>query len=123
LGTTHADSFFGNIPCTRSLSKNEVESDYETNTGKVILETFQKNRIDPAKIPGVVVRNHGPFTWGRNPNEAVYNAVVLERISEMDLKTLFLNKSASIPSYIIKKHYERKHGSMAYYGQKDGESS
>ncbi len=118
LGTTHADYFYGDVPCARSLTKEEVDEAYEVNTGKVILETFEKRGIDPMAVPGVVVQNHGPFVWGKDPANAVYNAVVLETIAEMDIKTLQLNPSASLPQYVLDKHYMRKHGPNAYYGQK-----
>lgn len=118
LGTTHADYFYGDIPCARSLTRQEVEEAYEANTGKVIIETIEKRGYDPMAIPGIVVRNHGPFAWGKNPAGAVYNAVVMEKVAEMDLKTLALNPEASMPQYILDKHYSRKHGPDAYYGQK-----
>lgn len=118
LGTTHADYFYGDIPCARELTKEEVESDYETNTGKVIIETIERRSIDPMAIPGIVVKNHGPFAWGKSPANAVYNAVVLEKVAEMDLKTLFLNPNAEMKRYVLDKHYLRKHGPNAYYGQR-----
>ncbi|WP_270347587.1 L-ribulose-5-phosphate 4-epimerase [Mediterraneibacter faecis] len=117
LGTTHADYFYGDIPCARELTKDEVESDYETNTGKVIIETIERRNIDPRAIPGVIVKNHGPFAWGDSPENAVYNAVVMEKVSEMDLKTLLLNPNAEMKQYVLDKHYMRKHGPNAYYGQ------
>lgn len=118
LGTTHADYFYGDIPCARELTKEEVESDYEENTGKVIVETIEKRNIDPMAIPGIVVKNHGPFAWGKSPANAVYNAVVLEKVAEMDLKTMILNANAEMKQYVLDKHYKRKHGPNAYYGQK-----
>lgn len=117
LGTTHADYYYGDIPCARELSKEEVESDYETNTGKVIIETIEYRKIDPMAVPGIVVKNHGPFAWGKNPANAVYNAVIMEKVAEMDLKTLALNPNAEMKQYILDKHYMRKHGPNAYYGQ------
>ncbi|MBR1431034.1 L-ribulose-5-phosphate 4-epimerase [Ruminococcus sp.] len=117
LGTTHADYFYGDIPCTRELTKDEVESDYELNTGKVIVETLHKRKIDPLAVPGIVVKNHGPFSWGKDPAASVYHAVVMEKVAEMDLKTLLLNPNANMNQYILDKHYFRKHGSNAYYGQ------
>lgn len=117
LGTTHADYFYGDIPCTRELTEQEVEQAYEMNTGKVIIETIEKLCYDPAQIPGIIVKNHGPFAWGKSPANAVYNAVVLETIAEMDLKTLDLNPAASMKRYVLDKHYKRKHGRNAYYGQ------
>lgn len=118
LGTTHADYFYGDIPCTRELTKEEVENDYETNTGKVIIETIEKRKIDPIAIPGIIVKNHGPFAFGKNPSNAVYNAVVMEKVAEMAIKTLLLNNKAEMNQYILDKHYMRKHGPNAYYGQK-----
>ena len=119
LGTTHADYFYGDIPCTRELSKTEVEEAYELNTGKVIIETIDSLNLDPMAVPGIVVKNHGPFAWGKNPANAVYNAVVLEKVAEMDIKTLMLNPEASMQQYVLDKHYMRKHGPNAYYGQKN----
>lgn len=117
LGTTHADYFYGDIPCTRELQREEVETDYEVNTGKVIIETIEALGHNVMSIPGIIVKNHGPFTWGKSPSNAVYNAVVMEQIAEMDLKTLLLNAEADMPQYILDKHYMRKHGPNAYYGQ------
>ena len=121
LGTTQADYFYGDIPCTRELSKLEVMEDYEVNTGKVIVETIQKYGYDVMSIPGIVVKNHGPFVWGNSPTNAVYNAVVMEKVAEMDLKTLLLNPNAEMKKYVLDKHYMRKHGPNAYYGQKEVE--
>ena len=118
LGTTHADVFYGDIPCTRALRKQEVEEAYELNTGNVIVETLEKAGADPMAVPGILVRNHGPFAWGASPAEAVYNAIALEQVAEMDLMTLFLNPQASMEQYVLDKHYFRKHGENAYYGQK-----
>ena len=117
LGTTQADYFYRDIPCARELTKEEVESDYETNTGKVIIETIEKRKIDPEAVPGIIVKNHGPFLWGKSPENAVYNAVVMEKVAEMDLKTLMLNPYAEMKQYVLDKHYMRKHGPNAYYGQ------
>ena len=119
LGTTHADSFYGDIPCTRELTETEVKADYEVNTGKVIIETIENKKIDPVAVPGIVVKNHGPFAWGESPESAVYNAVVLEKVAEMDLKTLILNPRAEMKQYVLDKHYMRKHGPNAYYGQEN----
>ena len=118
LGTTHADYFYGAVPCTRSLTQAEVEADYEGNTGVVIAETLDSRGIDPMSVPGIVVKNHGPFTWGKDPAQSVYHAVVLDTVAEMTLKTLQLNPQAEMPQYILDKHYLRKHGPNAYYGQK-----
>lgn len=114
LGTTHADYFYGDIPCTRALTEAEINEAYELNTGKVIIETIS----DPVALPGIVVKNHGPFSWGKTPKEAVYNAVVMEQVAEMAYKTLTLNPSVMpISQYMLDKHYFRKHGANAYYGQ------
>ena len=117
LGTTHADAFYGDIPCTRELRREEVAEAYEANTGKVIVETILSGGYDAMSIPGIVVRNHGPFTWGKDAADSVYHAVVLERVAEMDLKTLLLNPESSMAQYVLDKHYQRKHGPKAYYGQ------
>ena len=117
LGTTHADYFYGDIPCTRELTQAEVDELYETNTGRIIVECVNNLKTNPLDIPGVLVRNHGPFTFGRNADEAVFNSVVLEQIAEMAQKTLLLNKNSSMKHYILEKHYYRKHGPKAYYGQ------
>ena len=118
LGTTHADYFYGDIPCTRCLTEAEVRADYERNTGRVIVETVDAGAYDPMSIPGIVVRNHGPFSWGKDAAEAVYHAVVMEKVAEMDWKTLSLNPESRMPGYVLDKHYLRKHGANAYYGQR-----
>ncbi len=118
LGTTHADYFYGSVPCTRPLTKEEVTENYEQSTGKVIVETFIQKNIKAKEIPSVIVNGHGPFSWGKDANEAVYHAVVLETIAEMTLKTNILNPNARLPAYVLDKHYQRKHGKNAYYGQK-----
>ncbi|MCD8204095.1 MAG: L-ribulose-5-phosphate 4-epimerase AraD [Coprobacillus sp.] len=118
-GTTHADSFHGSVPCTRQLTPEEVKTDYELNTGKVIVETFKSR--DYLVTPGCFVRSHGPFVWGQTLKEAVENAIVLELISHMGVATLSINKDAeTLPKHIIDKHYYRKHGVNAYYGQDKG---
>lgn len=117
LGTTHADYFHGSIPCTRELTPKEVEEAYETNTGKVIVECVRESNPDPLAVPAIIVKNHGPFTWGKDAAESVYHAVVLDVVAEMNLKTLLLNPNASMKQYIVDKHYMRKHGPDAYYGQ------
>jgi len=117
-GTTHADYFYGSIPCARSLTPEEIEGDYEKNTGLVIIETFEKNGLNPMYTPGVLCTNHGPFTWGKDAAEAVHNAVVLEEIAKMDLNTEIVNpKVTPAPDCIRDKHFFRKHGENAYYGQ------
>jgi L-ribulose-5-phosphate 4-epimerase len=117
LGTTHADYFYGDIPCTRELSKDEVEGAYEVNTGKVIVETINKYGYNVMQIPGIIVKNHGPFSWGVDGADSVYKAVVMEEVANMDFRTLQLNPNSSMAQYILDKHYFRKHGSKAYYGQ------
>lgn len=117
LGTTHADYFYGDIPCTRELTRSEVEGEYETNTGRVIIETIKKLGYNALDIPGIVVKNHGPFSWGGDAADSVYKAVVMEEVANMDIRTLLLNPNSSMPRYVLDKHYFRKHGSNAYYGQ------
>lgn len=115
-GTTHADAFYGDVPLTRSLTKAEIEKDYELNTGKVIVEAFKG--IDPLSIPAVLVKNHGPFTWGATPEKAVENAMILEADAQMALKTEVINPSVKrVDQNLLDKHYNRKHGKNAYYGQ------
>jgi L-ribulose-5-phosphate 4-epimerase len=116
MGTTHADYFYGDIPCTRKLTREEVERAYEKETGTVIIETFRNK--NPLDIPGVLVNNHGPFAWGTNPDDAVHNAVVLEEVAKMTYHSMMLNKKNLIDHFLLDKHYLRKHGSNAYYGQK-----
>ena len=117
LGTTHADYFYGVIPCTKELTQAEVEVAYEVNTGRVIVETLKERNIDPMAVPGIVVKNHGPFSWGKDAAASVYHAVVMEVVAEMNLKTLMLNPEATMKQYVLDKHYLRKHGPNAYYGQ------
>lgn len=118
LGTTHADYFYGAIPCTRRLTQEEIEGEYELNTGKVIIETFTNLGVNPVHVPGVVCYSHGPFAWGKNPDEAVHNAVVMEEVAMMALNTKLLNPSiGDVDSYLLDKHFLRKHGANAYYGQ------
>ena len=117
FGTTHADAFFGRVPVTRQLTKSEVHDSYESNTGKVIIERFRK--LDPVSMPAVLVAGHGPFCWGINAQDSVNNSAILERISEIAIKTLALNRQAQeIRNYLLTKHHDRKHGNDAYYGQK-----
>jgi len=117
LGTTHADYFYGDVPCTRELSKQEVEEAYEVNTGKVIVETLQRQSNNVMAIPAILVKNHGPFTWGKDAGESVYHAVVLETVAEIAMKSIQLNPNSSLVQYVLDKHYFRKHGANAYYGQ------
>lgn len=119
FGTTHADYFYGAIPCTRPLTEAEIHGRYERETGKVIVETFKENCISPMAIPGVLVCGHGPFTWGADAMDAVHNTVVLEEIANMAYTSLAINPQLSgIPQCLLDKHYLRKHGANAYYGQK-----
>jgi L-ribulose-5-phosphate 4-epimerase len=116
FGTTHADHFYGSVPITKIMTEDEIRSDYELNTGKVIVRRFAD--MDPMKMPGVLVANHGPFTWGKSPADAVEAMVVLEQIATMALGTITINPSQSpISKAILDKHYLRKHGKNAYYGQ------
>lgn len=119
FGTTHADFSFGSVPCTRELTLEEVDGAYEVNTGNVIVEHFKKGEIDENAVPAVLVRSHGPFTWGENALEAAKNAGTLEIVAEMALKTLAIApETQAIPQYLLNRHYMRKHGENAYYGQK-----
>lgn len=116
-GTTHADYFYGEVPCMRGLTEAEIEEAYELNTGKVIAEGFEG--LDPVAVPGVLVRNHGPFSWGKDAAAAVYHAVVLEEVAKMATRTEALMPGVEpAPQYLLDKHYLRKHGPNAYYGQK-----
>lgn len=117
FGTTHADYFYGKIPCTRLMNKEEIENDYELNTGKVIVETFKEK--DPMQVPAVLVASHGPFAWGKSAMDAVHQAVVLEEIAMMNWHSMMANKTLdSMQSDLLNKHFLRKHGKNAYYGQK-----
>jgi L-ribulose-5-phosphate 4-epimerase len=117
LGTTHADHFHGPVPVTRPLTRQEVETNYEANTGQVVVERFAK--LDPSEMPAVLVAGHAPFSWGRDAAESVENAVALEAVAEMALGTMALRADAPpLESYVLDKHYRRKHGTDAYYGQK-----
>ena len=118
-GTTHADYFYGEIPCTRQLTPEEVERAYEKETGTVIIEAFRERSIDPVAVPGVIVYKHGPFSWGKNPHQAVHNAVVMETVADMAYHAEQINPQGTpIEQYLLDKHYMRKHGPNAYYGQK-----
>ncbi|SPE11788.1 L-ribulose-5-phosphate 4-epimerase [Leuconostoc mesenteroides] len=118
-GTTHADTFYGDVPVARRLTKNEVDSEYELNTGKSIVRAFESEDIDPMAVPGVLTNDHGPFTWGKDAMDAVHNAIVLDVVAEIDYHTMSLNPSQDIhvPQYLLDRHYYRKHGVNAYYGQ------
>lgn len=116
LGTTHADYFFGEVPCTRGLSREEIQGEYEEETGNVIVEKFQQ--LNPIHVPGVIVANHGPFAWGKDAHDAVYHAVVLEEIAKMALHTCSMNPAIeAMDQTLLDKHFLRKHGANAYYGQ------
>ena len=118
-GTTHADYFYGPVPCARDLTEEEIGGDYETSTGHVIVETFRTRGIDPAHVPAVICRSHGPFTWGKDAAQAVYHSVVLEEVAKMAMLTETVNPRAVPASQRIQdKHFMRKHGPNAYYGQK-----
>jgi L-ribulose-5-phosphate 4-epimerase len=115
FGTTHADHYYGEVPCTRLLTKEETETEYEINTGKIIVERM--GDIDPLTVPSVLVNGHGPFCWGTDAENAVYNAIALEEIAKMAFYTVLLGKTEPISQYLLDKHFNRKHGSDAYYGQ------
>ncbi len=117
IGTTQADYFYGEVPCTRKMTSEEIQTAYELNTGKVIVECFNSQNINPDYVPGVLVNNHAPFSWGKTPHDAVHNAVVLEKIAEMTFRSLQLNPNAKMDKELLDKHFLRKHGANAYYGQ------
>jgi L-ribulose-5-phosphate 4-epimerase len=118
LGTTHADNFYGTIPCTRPMTPDEIQSEYELNTGKVIVECFRSRNINPADVPGVLVASHAPFAWGATTEKAVENAIVLEFAAQMAMNSFAINpKIGAISHVLLDKHFLRKHGPKAYYGQ------
>lgn len=118
FGTTHADYFYGEIPCTRELTDTEIETNYEYNTGLVIIETLQEKSTSVQQVPGINVGHHGPFTWGNSPMDAVHNAKVMEEVAKMAVRTRQINPQAiPVPQALLDKHYLRKHGKNAYYGQ------
>ena len=118
-GTTHADYFYGPVPCARHLTQEELDEDYEKNTGKVIIEEIRKRNIDPVAVPAIICHSHGPFAWGKNAAQAVYHAVVLEEVAKMAAYTRIVKPdAAAAPQHVVNKHYMRKHGPNAYYGQK-----
>ena len=118
LGTTHGDYFYGSIPCTRLMSEEEIQVANALNTGKVVVEEFKNRKIDPNQMPAVLVHSHGPFTWGKDPFDAVHNSVVLDTLAEMALKTVTINSNVdSMQQTLLDKHFLRKHGPGAYYGQ------
>lgn len=116
IGTTHADYFSGDIPCTRDMNETEVKGEYEKETGTVIIERFSE--LNPVHVPGVLVKNHGPFSWGKDPHEAVHNAVVMEQVAKMAFIAYQVNSNLTMNELLIQKHFFRKHGPGAYYGQK-----
>jgi len=116
IGTTHADYFYKAIPCTRDMNEKEVKGDYELETGNVIVEAFEG--INPDHTPGVLVKNHGPFSWGTSPDNAVYNAKVMEQCAKMAFVSFAVNPETTMNPLLVEKHYSRKHGPNAYYGQK-----
>ena len=119
IGTTHADYFYKEIPCTRDMTKEEVEGQYELETGNVIVDEFLNIRgINPDHTPAVLVKNHGPFSWGTSPDNAVYNAKVMEQCAKMAFVAFSVNPGLTMNPLLIEKHYNRKHGPNAYYGQK-----
>ncbi|MGE7713398.1 L-ribulose 5-phosphate 4-epimerase [Priestia megaterium] len=119
MGTTHADTFYGSVPCARFLTEKEVNDGYEVETGKVIIETFEERGLDVLAVPGILLQGHGPFTWGKDAKSAVMNSVVLDEVSKMNFFTQKLNGLAEeLPQRILDKHYLRKHGKNAYYGQR-----
>jgi L-ribulose-5-phosphate 4-epimerase len=120
FGTTHADHYYGEVPCSRKLTHKEVSSNYELNTGKVIVEVLKGK--DPLAVPSVLINSHGPFCWGIDANEAVYNAVALEEIARMAFYTVLLGNREPIDQYLLDKHFQRKHGKNAYYGQKKSDT-
>ncbi|MDR1527588.1 MAG: L-ribulose-5-phosphate 4-epimerase [Dysgonamonadaceae bacterium] len=115
IGTTHADYFSGAIPCTRDMSESEINGEYEKATGTVIIERFRS--LNPEYIPGVLVKNHGPFSWGKDANDAVHNAVVMEQVAKMAFISKQINPHLDMNPLLIQKHFDRKHGANAYYGQ------
>lgn len=124
MGTTQCDYFHGDIPCIRNLTPEEIEADYEGNTGRTIVETFRREGIDPRYVPGCICRNHGPFVWGRDCMQAVHNAAVVEEVARMNAYTMLVNPGAeNAPEHYLEKHFSRKHGPNAYYGQSNAAGS
>ncbi len=115
IGTTHADHFYGEIPCTRKMTKEEIEGEYELETGRVIVERFKD--LNPDQVPGVLVNNHGPFSWGTDAANAVHNSLVMEEVAKMTFRSLQLNPETKMDQVLLDKHFLRKHGKNAYYGQ------
>ncbi len=119
LGTTHADYFYGSVPLTRQLTPEEIKEAYERNTGAVIVERFVEGGLNPDQFPGVLLPNHGVFTWGKDPMSALESSIVVEEVAKMGLYAVLLNPEAEIPQALLDKHFLRKHGPGAYYGQKN----
>lgn len=118
VGTTHADYFYGAVPCTRKMTEEEIKTAYELETGNVIVECFNSQNINPDYVPGVLVNNHAPFSWGTDAHNAVHNAVVLEEVAKMTFRSFQLNPNTEMDQVLLDKHFLRKHGANAYYGQK-----
>jgi L-ribulose-5-phosphate 4-epimerase len=119
MGTTHSDYFHGDIPVTREMTREEVQGEYEANTGLVMVEAFQESGVDPMEIPAILVANHGPFTWGRNAREAVKHSVILEYVARMECGLRSMQSGETRPAqHLVDKHFFRKHGTGAYYGQR-----
>ena len=116
IGTTHADYFHNDIPCTDDMTEAEVKGEYEKETGNVIVRRFVNGGVNPVHTPGVIVKNHGPFSWGKNADEAVHNAVVMEQVAKMASRALAVNPSLTMNPLLVEKHFSRKHGPNAYYG-------
>jgi L-ribulose-5-phosphate 4-epimerase len=116
-GTTHADYFYGEIPCTRHMTEEEIKGAYELETGNVIIETFREREIDPAMVPGVLVNRHAPFAWGKDAHDALHNAVVLEEVAKIGHRTIQLQDVGPMDQTLLDRHFLRKHGANAYYGQ------
>jgi L-ribulose-5-phosphate 4-epimerase len=118
IGTTHSDYYHNDIPCTGDLTEKEIKGDYELETGNVIVKRLNQGNINPMHTPGALVKNHGPFAWGKNPDNAVYNAVVMEQVAKMAYLSFAINPETSMNPLLVEKHFSRKHGPNAYYGQK-----
>lgn len=118
IGTTHSDYYHNDIPCTGDMTEKEIKGDYELETGNVIVKRLNQGNISPMHTPGALVKNHGPFAWGKNPDNAVYNAVVMEQVAKMAYLSFAINPETSMNPLLVEKHFSRKHGPNAYYGQK-----
>ena len=118
IGTTHSDYYHNDIPCTGDMTEKEIKGDYELETGNVIVKRLNQGNINPMHTPGALVKNHGPFAWGKNPENAVYNAVVMEQVAKMAYLSFAINPETSMNPLLVEKHFSRKHGPNAYYGQK-----